>query len=115
MGNRRGNYGVHEMKKRVLIDVKVVADVSKGIWSRSTIEEQAKQMESLASEFNDFVRDHRSMDWVTLYVEKEHQEQCSHCGYVWEVDAEGVPVCCDKAVDEHTQLLPSAWSGLAKP
>jgi hypothetical protein len=104
------------MKKKVLIDVRVVADVSRGIysWRAKTKEQEAKEMQSLASEFNDFVRDHRSMDWVTLEVEKEYQDQCEHCGYEWEVDAEGVPVCCDKAIEEHTQLLPSAWSGLAK-
>jgi hypothetical protein len=102
------------MKKKVLIDVKVVADVSRGIYSWGTMENQAKQMQSIASEFNDFVRDHRSMDWVWLEVEKEYQEQCSHCGFEWEVDADGVPVCCEKAIEEHNQLLPSAWSGLAK-
>jgi len=91
------------MKKRILIDVKVVADVSRGIssWRARTLETQAKEMESLASEFNDFVRDHRSMDWITLEVEKEYQDQCEHCQNLWEVDADGMPECCELAKLEH--------------
>lgn len=91
------------MKKKVLIDARVIADVSRGInsWGHRTPEQYAKQLESLASEFNDFVRDHRSMDWVTLEVEREYQDQCEHCGYEWELDSDGVPTCCDKAINEH--------------
>lgn len=25
---------------------------------------------------------------------------CEHCGYGWEIDKEGMPVCCIKAIDE---------------
>jgi hypothetical protein len=90
------------MKKRVLIDAKVVADVSRGVgYYNRTPEGYAKQLESLASEFNDFVRDHRSMDWVTLEVEKEFQDQCEHCHSEWETDAEGIPQCCELAQIEH--------------
>lgn len=95
------------MKKRILSDVRVVADVSNGMgymW-RSTLEQQAKQMESLASEFNSFVRDHRSMDWVSLHVEKEYQDICSHCENSWEVDSDGIPICCDEAQKEHEELI----------
>jgi hypothetical protein len=89
------------MKKRVLIDAKVIADVSSGVsyWHNS-MEHQAKQMESLASEFNDFVRDHRSMDWVRLDVEREYQDQCSFCGSEWELDSDGIPACCQEAITE---------------
>lgn len=95
------------MKKNVLVDAKVVADVSAGLrymWNR-TPEKEAKAMESLCSEFNDFVRDHRSMDWITLNVEREYQDQCSHCHSLWQVDAEGVPMCCQPAIDEHLSIL----------
>jgi len=90
------------MKRNVLVSARVVADVSSGVirWSRD-IESEAKQLESLASEFNDFVRDHRSMDWVTLYVEREYENQCSHCYSTWEVDENGVPMCCQEAITEH--------------
>lgn len=97
------------MKQNILVDAKVIADVSRGVssWRRLTIEQEAKEMESLASEFNDFVRDHRSMDWVNLSVEREYQDQCSFCKSEWEVDSEGVPVCCDKAIEEYEASIES--------
>lgn len=27
--------------------------------------------------------------------------ECSFCGSDWEVDLKGIPVCCDKAIEEH--------------
>ena len=95
------------MKKRVLVDVRVIADVSRGLssWLINTPERKAKQMESLVSEFNDFVRDHRSMDWVTLDIEQEYQDQCSHCGNEWETDYDGFPMCCNAAIKEHEESL----------
>lgn len=89
------------MKKRVLTGVKVVADVDRAIRFSKSVDDYAKQAESLAREFNDFVRDHRSMDWATLSVEREYEDQCEHCGYIWELDSDGVPTCCDKAINEH--------------
>jgi hypothetical protein len=90
------------MKIKILTDVKVIADISKGMswYINNSIENKAKQMQSLASEFNDFVRDHRSMDWVRLEVEKEYTDCCSFCKYEWEVDKDGVPACCQDAILE---------------
>jgi hypothetical protein len=90
------------MKVKCIVDVKIVADISNGIlWHRSSsLEIQAKRMESLASEFNDFVRDHRSMDWVRLDVEKEYQDCCSFCKAEWEADETGCPTCCQSAIVE---------------
>jgi hypothetical protein len=98
------------MRKNVLVDVRIVADVSRGLnsWFCRTVEQKAKQMESLASEFNDFVRDHRSMDWVSLEVEREYQDQCEFCGYAWETDDEGAPLCCEEALTEHEANLAKA-------
>jgi hypothetical protein len=89
------------MKKRVLTSVKVVADVDKAIRFSRSLDDYAKQAESLAREFNAFVRDHRSMDWVSLSVDREYEDQCEHCHYMWEVDSDGVPMCCDVAIKEH--------------
>jgi hypothetical protein len=95
------------MKQKKLVEAFVVADVSDGIsyWIIKTPEQEAKAMESLCSEFNDFVRDHRSMDWVTLKVQRVYQDQCSHCHLEWEVDDEGVPMCCRAAIEEHALNL----------
>jgi len=89
------------MKKRVLTGAKVVADVDRGIRYARDAESYARQAEDLVKEFNDFVRDHRSMDFVNLSIEREYEEQCEHCHYVWEVDASGMPQCCDVAQHEH--------------
>ena len=35
-------------------------------------------------------------------VECDTVEVCSFCGYEWELDENGVPACCDKAVAEHS-------------
>ncbi len=33
-------------------------------------------------------------------VEYDTEYTCSHCGYNWEVDFNGLPVCCDEAQKE---------------
>jgi len=89
------------MKKKVLVNVNVDADLSRATYYVRDMEDYAKQIEGAVKEFHDFIRDHRSMDWVTLNVNREYENQCSHCGMIWEVDSDGVPVCCDDAVNEH--------------
>lgn len=69
-------------------------------WWRKTPEEQAKELEQTAREFEAFVRDHRSQDPVFIEIIREFEDQCSHCGYEWSVNEEGVPLCCQKAIDE---------------
>lgn len=88
------------MKTKVLVDVTVSCDPPIGIgrWTR-TLEDRAKALESWAREFEEFIRDHRSQDPVSLSVERHFQTQCSHCGYEWEEDETG-PLCCQKANDE---------------
>ncbi len=43
-------------------------------------------------------------------VERDTVEVCEHCGHGWELDAEGWPTCCQKAIDEveasETKALP---------
>lgn len=89
------------MKQKVLVDVKVVCDppYMAGYWGRN-LEDKARQLEKWCREFEQFVRDHRSQDPVGIYVEREYQEQCSHCGYEWETDDTGCPVCCHIAMEE---------------
>lgn len=89
------------MKLKVLIDLKVVCvpPYTVGKWSR-TNEEKARRLDEWCKEFEDFVRDHRSQDPISLSVEREYQDQCSHCTSEWETDDEGRPVCCNKAQKE---------------
>jgi hypothetical protein len=85
------------MKKSVLTAVRVIADIDRAIYRVRDMEEYAKRAEGLVIEFNDFVRDHRSMDWVQLEVDREYEDQCEFCNRIWE----SVPSCCQQAMDEH--------------
>ena len=89
------------MKQKVLIDVKITCDPPGYVarWHK-TIEEQVKAIESWVKEFHDFIRDHRSQDPVSLDIERVYEDQCSFCGYRWELDENGDPACCQKAQDE---------------
>lgn len=88
------------MKQKVLVDLHVVCEppYSVGRWSR-TLEDKAKRLEEWCRDFEEFLRDHRSQDPVSLSVEREYQEQCSLCGREWEEDEEG-PLCCNEAQQE---------------
>lgn len=89
------------MKKKALVDVKVVCEPPSYLYRGwHSIEDNAKAMEKWASEFNAFVNDHRSQDDVNLSVERIYEDQCEYCLYHWEVDENGCPVCCQKAMDE---------------
>ena len=89
------------MKQKVLIDMKVVCELPHNL-GRGTItpEYWANRLKECCREFEAFVRDHRSQDQISVSVEREYEEQCSHCGYKWETDEEGCPMCCDKAQKE---------------
>ena len=86
------------MKKKVLIDIKIVCDEPPylGRWCR-TEEDRLKEVGKWVKEFHDFIRDHRSQDPVFLSIEKIYQDQCSFCGLEWE---EGQPACCDQALED---------------
>ena len=90
------------MKQKVLVNVTVECSPPSHVtrWI-PTLEKQAKALESWASDFNDFIRDHRSQDPIDLYINREYEEQCSHCGYTWEEDSlTGEPQCCGRAQQE---------------
>ena len=42
----------------------------------------------------------RHIDFDTAEVNWDTETTCSFCGYEWEEDENGCPVCCNKAVDE---------------
>ena len=90
------------MKKFVLVGAKVVLDPPRWVESyHRTVEDRAKALERWAQDLQEFIRDHRSQDPVSITVEREYQNQCSHCGREWEEDADG-PVCCGIAQEEWT-------------
>ncbi len=94
----------------VVTDVKVVADLDNAVnhyWV-SKAQTQEERLARLTSElrdavknFHDFIRDHRSMDWVRLDVEEIRRDQCSACHKEWETarDEDGVEYCANCGTD----------------
>lgn len=91
------------MKVKVLVDVVVECEpptvYAYGKTFAERIDSRARQLKQWVDEFNEFIRDHRSRDDMRLTVQNKYEDQCSHCGYEWELDEDG-PVCCEKAQAE---------------
>lgn len=82
------------IRKHVLQSSHIRAEANVYSWGRQTAEDYAKAQEERCKEFNEFVRDHRSMDDISLHVEREYADLCEACGSVWEPDnREGVTSC----------------------
>lgn len=87
-------------KVRRLIDATVEADLSGGLnwWQTNTPERLAEALESLVKEFHEHIRDHRSLDFIRLTVNRVVQEQCSLCEAEWETmrdDETGATHCAN--------------------
>lgn len=88
-------------KVNVITNVRIEIDPPRWTFhSMRNPEKYAQELESWAREFEAFVRDHRSQDAVSLSIHRDCEDQCSHCGSQWEVDATGEPMCCQRAQDE---------------
>lgn len=81
--------------KNVTVDAKVEAEFPKLFrYRRVTPEDRARELESACAEFEVFIRDHRSQDWLELSVVRVKQDVCSHCGNQWEpMDDDGKTLC----------------------
>lgn len=83
-------------KKTVLLEVRVIAEFPSALrylWDR-TEEGRAKALEGAVRDFEEFLRDHRSQDAVSLYVDRVYEDQCSACGEKWEPCMEdGITSC----------------------
>ncbi len=93
------------VRKQVLVDVKVEADLSGMLWCRyyADTEKEAKDLERAVKDFHDFLRDHRSQDMISLDVTRIYEDQCSHCREIWEQDMfDGKPGCasCGALLEE---------------
>ena len=82
-------------KVKILTEARINVDPPRfyyyGGW---TPEKEAQKLEAWCRDFNDFIRDHRSQDQITLSVQRVFEDQCSHCHREWEEDEDGMPVCC---------------------
>lgn len=87
-------------KVQVLANVRVEVEPPRFVsYYRRSTEDIARELEGWAREFEAFIRDHRSQDPVYLTVQRDFEDQCSHCKSQWEEDADG-PLCCSKAQEE---------------
>ena len=65
---------------------------------RSRLPRYSDELELWAREMNEFLRDHRSQDAVTIRVERVKETVCSACGGQWETydpDDNGVLACAN--------------------
>ncbi|HET6456076.1 MAG TPA: hypothetical protein VFI02_16845 [Armatimonadota bacterium] len=83
-----------------LTDVQVIASfphIREPYWIKGAherAEAYAQELERAVSDFDDFLRDHRSQDIVRLDVERDIKDVCSSCGEEWEEAKEdGVTYC----------------------
>ena len=87
--------------KQVLVDVNLVAEAPRHLlrWVENK-EVEAKLLENWVQEFQDFLRDHRSQDLVTLTVERVKKDLCSECESEWETYEEsGKRFCASCGVE----------------
>jgi len=93
------------MKKTIISDVKIECDPPRVPFyiKRNGQEAISDYYESWIKDFNEFIRDHRSQDPVSLFVEREYQDICSYCGSDWNEDENGLPLCCDQAEKEYKE------------
>lgn len=99
--------------KNVLNDMRIVVEVPVRIWTNYGTPEYWEKLEKELNweieEFENFIRDHRSRDSYSFYVERVHTLTCRHCGYDYGIIEEPVdliPVCCEKAMEE------AGWQGV---
>ncbi len=90
------------MNKKKLIDVIIEATPPSYVYRYygNNVESLATELQRRVNDFHEFIRDHRSQDLVELQIKKIYQVTCEFCGYEWDIDAEGCPCCCEKAINE---------------
>lgn len=89
---------------RVIVEPKGLGDyggirVSDSMFHK-TQQDREKAYERRCKEIIDQIKRH--VDEVgRMEIDYDTEETCSHCKLTWELDENGVPVCCDKAIEEH--------------
>lgn len=67
----------------------------------TTVEDKVNKIEEWSRDFVEFVRDHRSQYPIEIKVVRKYRFLCSYCGWEWELDKDGCPTCCDRAIKDH--------------
>lgn len=78
----------------VITDLRVVLEGRQPTYPWQTMEERGKALDQWARELEDFIRDHRSQDAVSITVERVLQTQCDQCNREWETYTEDGTTFC---------------------
>ena len=81
---------------KVRTNFRVVASVDTNTWEKDPKKIELR-MDRRARDLMDEIRRHCDSHEA---LDIEWDVECSHCGYKWEVDDKGEPVCCDEAQNE---------------
>ena len=95
------------MKLTKEINYRVVIDVPQHRWidSKKTQENHERLMYDECRQLVDDIKRHIDTEEKPTI---ESTTVCKFCEYPWEVDTEGRPVCCDKAVSEWQGMQPDS-------
>jgi hypothetical protein len=78
----------------VVTDLRIVLEGRVPWYAYQTMEERGKTLDRWAKELEEFIRDHRSQDNVSLTVERVKQTQCDQCHSAWEPYTEDGETYC---------------------
>lgn len=78
----------------VVTDLRIVLDGRVPTYPWQTMEERGKALDQWARELEEFIRDHRSQDNVSITVERVRQTQCDQCHREWEPYTEDGETYC---------------------
>ena len=77
-----------------LVSLRIVVDPPRDSYWWRTEEQRIRGLEAWAHELEEFVRDHRSQDPISLTVERENETVCDRCHREWETYTEDGATCC---------------------
>lgn len=91
---------IKAVKINKCIGVRVDCDFNLYGYGIQDLEDEIKTIESRIQDFQEFIKDHRSQDDITLCAVREYEEQCSLCGEGWdEVNDEDGHYCGNCGVE----------------
>lgn len=83
------------------VHVEIEFDIHWWEYDRRDPTSKEKLLERKVSDFEDFLRDHRSQDMARMYIIQEYSWQCSYCGWVYSTKPTKHTVdCCEEAINE---------------
>lgn len=78
----------------VLVDLRVVLEGRVPTYRDESMERYGVRLDAWARELEEFIRDHRSQDNVSITVERVRETVCDQCQRSWETYAEAGETHC---------------------